>query len=86
VVRRRVEEADELQLVQGLGGYATSLAALKGWRGLDETLEHVGPILVRYLESRGRTWEAEVVRKRSRRMSVTGWLDDDLEAGVDDAA
>ena len=62
--RRRLEEANELQLVQGLGGYATSLAALKGWRGLDETLERVGPILLRYLQSRGRTWEAEVVRKR----------------------
>ena len=49
-------------------------------------MERAGPILLRYLQSRGRTWEAEVVRKRARRVSVTGWLDDDLEAGVDDAA
>jgi hypothetical protein len=86
VVRRRVEEADELQLVQGLGGYATSLAALKGWRGLDETLEHVGPILLRYLESRGRTWEAEVVRKRAKRMNVSGWIEDDLDVGEEEVA
>ena len=86
VIRRRVGEADQLQLVQGLGGYATSLAALEGWSGLQETLERVGPILARYLDSRGRTWEAEVARKRARRMSVTGWLDDDQEVDEEEAA
>jgi hypothetical protein len=48
-------------------------------------MQRVGPILVRYLESRGRTWEALVARKAAQRMSVTGWADD-LAAAEEDAA
>jgi hypothetical protein len=45
-----------------------------------DTMERVGPILIRYLESRGRTWEALVARKAAQRMSVTGWADDLAES------
>jgi hypothetical protein len=38
-------------------------------------MEAVGPILARYLAQRGRTFEAEVRRKRARLLSVTELLD-----------
>lgn len=80
VVRGRVTDASEEQLVVGTAGYLTSWAAMHPeWRGLHGALEHVGPILARYLESKGRTWEADVVRKRARRLDVTGWADDPAE-------
>lgn len=86
VVRGRVDQATEEQLVMGATGYLSSLAAFHDWQGgVVDTMEGVGPILVRYLESRGRTWEAEVARKRARRMSVSGWIDDDLDVEEDAA-
>jgi len=75
VVRRRMVEATEARIVSGLQGYLTSWAALRESRELLPTLEAVGPILDRYLAQRGRTFEAEVRRKRARLMSVTGFLD-----------
>lgn len=48
VVRGRVTDATEQQLVQGATGYLSSLAAMHDdWQGLSGTLEHVGPILAR---------------------------------------
>jgi hypothetical protein len=42
-------------------------------------LEQVGPILTRCLESKGWTWEAELVRKRTQRTDVIGWADDPID-------
>ncbi len=75
VVRRRLVEAAEARIVSGLQGYLTSWAALRESHGLRPTLEAVGPILDRYLAGRGRTFEAEVRRKRARLLSVTAFLD-----------
>ena len=57
--------------MSGLQGYVTSWAALRDSYGLHTTMEAVGPILDRYLAQRGRTFEAEVRRKRARLLSVT---------------
>ena len=74
VVRGRIAEATEQQLVMGATGYLSSLAALHPeWKGLRETLEQVGPILRRYLESTGRTWPAEVLKKRVKRPHMISW-------------
>lgn len=75
VVRRRIAEAAEARIVSGLQGYVTSWAALRESYGLHTTMEAVGPILDRYLAQRGRTFEAEVRRKRARLLSVTELLD-----------
>ena len=80
VVRRRLVEATEARIVSGLQGYLTSWAALRESRELVPTLEAVGPILDRYLAQRGRTFEAEVRRKRARLMSVTAPLEGDEAA------
>lgn len=81
VVRGRVDQATEEQLVMGATGYLSSLAAFHGWSGgVTGAMERVGPILVRYLESRGRTREALVARKAAQRMSVTGWADELAES------
>ncbi len=77
VVRRRLLQATEERLVQGLQGYLSSWAALRDGRHLDRTLEAVRPILERYLASRGRSFAGEVRRKRARLMSVTAFLDED---------
>jgi hypothetical protein len=75
VVRRRIVEAAEGRIISGLQGYVTSWAALRESYGLRTTMEAVGPILDRYLAQRGRTFEAEVRRKRARLLSVTELLD-----------
>ena len=77
VVRRRLLQATEERIVQGLQGHVTSWAALRGRRHLHGTLEAVRPILERYLASRGRTFTGEVERKRARLMSVTAFVDED---------
>jgi hypothetical protein len=43
------------------------------WNGLRDTLEALGPILRRYLETTGRTWSAEVLRKRGSRLHMHSW-------------
>jgi hypothetical protein len=77
VVRRRLFQATEERIVQGLQGYLTSWAALRDGRHLHRTLEAAGPILERYLTSRGRTFAGEVQRKRARFMYVTTFFDDE---------
>jgi hypothetical protein len=54
VVRRRLEEANELRLLQGLQGYATSLAARRDRQELGDALEDFERLVSLYLESRGR--------------------------------
>ena len=86
LVRGLLAAASEERLVMGAAGYLTSWAAMHPeWRGMHGALEQVGPILARYLEGRGRSWEADVVRKRMQRMEVTGWADDPAE-DVEDVA
>lgn len=55
VIRRRVEEANELQLVQGLNGYATSLPR---WRG--------GADSKRRLSGSGQSWRGTWSRASAR--------------------
>jgi hypothetical protein len=73
VVRQRIAEAAEGRIVSGLQGYVTSWAALRESYGLHSTMEAVRPILDRYLAERGRTFEAEMRRKRARLLSVTAF-------------
>ena len=75
VVRRRIEQASELRLVQGIQGYATSLAAVRGHEGRDEAMKDIGSLIPHYLAERGLVFEDEVSRKRARHLSVTSWLD-----------
>lgn len=75
VVRRRIEQASELRLVQGIQGYATSLAAVRGHDQRDEAMTDIGTAIHSYLAMKGLVFEDEVSRKRSRHLSVTSWLD-----------
>jgi hypothetical protein len=84
VVRKRLIQMTEERLVQGLQGYLTSWAALRGSRRLDDTMEAVAPILERYMATRGRTFAAEVQHKRVRLMSVTALLDVSGENSADE--
>jgi hypothetical protein len=77
VVRRRLEEADELRLVQGLQGYVSSLAARRDRMDLDDAMEDFGTVLRRYLDSRGRQFASEVRRKQARHLGVTAFLEDE---------
>ncbi len=84
VVRQRIEQASELKLLQGIQGYATSLAAVRGCDGLTEAMTDIRALIPHYLEEHGLTFEAEVFRKRARRLGVTSWLDPG--AGADEEA
>ena len=75
VVRRRIAQATEERLVQGLQGYLSALAALKGWDDLPVALNGTRGAVEAYLLARDRTWDGEVARKAERLMSVTGWAD-----------
>lgn len=74
VVRRRIEQASELKLLQGIQGYATSLAAVRGREQLQAAMTDIGTLIPRYLTERGLAFEGEVLRKRARRLSVTSWV------------
>lgn len=54
VVRRRLEEANELKLLQGLQGYATSLAARRDREHLGDAMDDFATLVSRYIELRGR--------------------------------
>jgi hypothetical protein len=77
VVRRRLLQANEERLVQGLQGYLSGLAALRGWRELAVAVERAQGLVEDYLRSRERTWASEVQRKAERLMAVTGWMDEE---------
>jgi hypothetical protein len=72
VVRRRLQEADELRLVQRFQGYASSLAARRDRLELGEAMEDCGTLQQRYLESRGREFTKEVARKQGSAPSRSG--------------
>lgn len=75
VVRRRIEQASEVKLLQGTQGYATSLAAVRGREQRNEVLTDIGTLIPRYLGESVLTFEGEVFRKRARRLSTTSRLD-----------
>jgi hypothetical protein len=75
VVRHRLEQAAEERLLRGSLGYLSSWAALRDWPELEAALHGARPILERHLASHGRTFRAEVQRKRARLMSVTSFVD-----------
>ncbi len=75
IVRRRIEQASELKLLQGIQGYATSLAAVRGRSERDHALTDIGTLIDQYLAAKGLVFESEVLRKRARRLGVTSWLD-----------
>ena len=75
VVRRRIEQASELKLLQGIQGYASSLAAVRGRDLYGEAMADIRALIPRYLDERGLTFEAEVFRKRARQLGVTSWVD-----------
>jgi hypothetical protein len=76
VVRRRLEEANELKLLQGLQGYATSLAARRDRQQLGEAMDDFGTLVSSYLAARGRRFTDEVKRKQARQLGVTAFLED----------
>jgi hypothetical protein len=76
IVRQRIEEASEEMLVRGLMGYATSLAALRQWTDLGNTLADAEPLVRTYLANRDRNFAGEVRRKAARLMNVTALLPD----------
>ncbi len=70
LVREMVQSADELRIIRGLVGYASSLAALGAAPGLGVALGRTAPGVSAYLESQGETFTDIVARKRRRRIEV----------------
>jgi len=66
LVREHIRGADELRLVRGFVGYATSLAAVGNTGELAGVLSREVPAAQRYLVSTGQRFDAIVERKRSR--------------------
>src|SRR5262249_5594277 len=77
VVRRRLEQATLERIVQGLWGYVTSLAALRDRPELEDALLELRSQLEHYMATKERSFHAEVSRKRTRRLGVTAFLDDE---------
>jgi hypothetical protein len=75
-VRRRIEQATLERIVMGLWGYVTSLAALRDRPELEDALRELRCQLERYIDSRDRSFRAEVVRKRLRHLAVSEWSAD----------
>jgi hypothetical protein len=67
LVRERVRGADELRLVRGFAGFASSLAARWDDQDLDAALRRAAPLVRRYLDERGVSFGHIVRMKRSRR-------------------
>jgi hypothetical protein len=72
LVREHIRAADEVRLVRGLVGYATSLEAMGSARDLDGALAREVPATRRYLASRGVRFHDIVEAKRQRRLALTG--------------
>jgi hypothetical protein len=70
LVREHIRVADELRLVRGLVGYATSLEAMGSARDLDGALAREAPMTRRYLASRGVRFQDIVEDKRRRRLAL----------------
>jgi len=72
LIRERVHQADVLRLTQGLVGYATSLEAADGARGLGPAIRSTVPSVDPYLAQRGVAFGQLVMEKRSRRLGADG--------------
>jgi hypothetical protein len=71
LVRVRMQAACEQKLVEGLGGYATALAAATGVEGDPErALSLLAPKLTEYMRRKGTTFEDVVARKREVRLAL----------------
>ena len=75
LVRDLVRSADELRIIRGLVGYASSLAALGAAPGLGAALARTVPGVPRYLERKGEDFGDIVARKRRQRMEVVSRWD-----------
>ena len=65
-----VRSADELRIIRGLVGYASSLAALGAAPGLGAALARTVPGVPRYLDRKGEDFADIVGRKRRLRVEV----------------
>nr|MDA8332082.1 hypothetical protein [Candidatus Dormibacteraeota bacterium] len=70
LVRDLVRSADELRIIRGLVGYASSLAALGAAPGLGAALARTVPGIPSYLERKGEDFATIVARKRRQRVEV----------------
>jgi hypothetical protein len=68
LIRERIREAELLRLTQGLVGYATSVEAADGGRGVGGALATTVPSVRPYLERRGASFAELVGAKRERRV------------------
>jgi hypothetical protein len=74
LVRDLVRSADELRMIRGLVGYASTLAALGAAPGLGAALARTVPGIPSYLEQRGEDFADIVARKRRQLIEVAeGW-------------
>ena len=81
LVRDLVRSADELRIIRGLVGDASSLAALGAAPGLGAALARTVPGIPAYLERKGEDFADIVARKRRQRVEVaSGW-----DAGAPDS-
>ena len=74
LVRDLVQSADELRIIRGLVGYASSLAAMGAAHGLGAALGRTVPGVSDYLDRRGETFSDIVHRKRRQRVEVAATL------------
>ncbi|MDA8393891.1 MAG: hypothetical protein M0T72_01400 [Candidatus Dormibacteraeota bacterium] len=70
LVRDLVRSADELRIIRGLVGYASSLAALGAAPGLGAALARTVPGIPAYLDRKGEDFADIVARKRRQRVEV----------------
>ena len=70
LVRDMVRSADELRIIRGLVGYASSLAALGAAPGIGAALFRTVPGVSGYLERKGEDFADIVARKRRQRIEV----------------
>jgi len=82
LVRELARSADELRIVRGLVGYASSLAALGAAPGLGAALARTAPGVPTYLDRKGEDFAHIVARKRRQRIEVvSGWEVGGLKSG-----
>ena len=74
-MRDLVRSADELRIIRGLVGYASSLAALGAAPGLGGALARTVPGVPAYLERKGEDFADIVARKRRQMVEVVSRRD-----------
>lgn len=72
LVRDRVRAANELRLVRGFVGYASSLGALKGKDSLADAMRSVLPAASDYMRGRGVTFADLVEHKQRTQLQLSG--------------